>query len=127
MTGDAGAPRPGGQAIHIEDLVGAVVADSSGRRVGRVVDIEVRPRAGWEVTALMMGRFGVLDRFDTLRAVPYRLRGFGDEQVVAWADVATFENRRVTLRPGASPSPAGGEATSGTAGERNPTQPEAAE
>ena len=103
--------------IHVEDLIGAEVEQADGKRVGRVVDAEVRPAAGWEVVALILGRFAFLDRLDTLRAVPYRLGGFRDEQVVAWSDVEAFDERKIRLRAGAAPRRARVEIPSGTAGE----------
>jgi hypothetical protein len=105
------------RTIHVEDLIGAVVEQADGTRLGRVVDAEVRPDAGWEIVMLILGRFAFLDRLDTLRAVPYRLGGFREEQVVAWSDVESFEERRIRLRAGAGARTARVEVPSGTAGE----------
>ena len=115
----ASAPGTRERSIHVEDLVGAPVIAASGRRVGYVVDIEVRPKAGWEIVALLLGRNSILDRFDILRPITYRLGGLADSQVVAWADVERFEDRRVRLRSGARPSREPLEQPDGTAGERH--------
>ena len=117
MTTRRSRPGRAPRTLHVEDLIGAPVEDAAGKKVGRVVDVEVRPHEDWEVTALVLGRFGFLDRFDTLRAFPYRLRGFGQERIARWAEVETFENRRIRLRAGARLVPASGEQLSGTAGE----------
>ena len=106
------------RSIHIEDLIGAPVTNASGRRIGHVVDIEVRPKAGWEIVALILGRHSFLDRIDVLRPIAYRLGGLDDSEVVAWADVERFEDRRVRLRSGARPVRQPIEQPDGTAGER---------
>jgi sporulation protein YlmC with PRC-barrel domain len=117
MTTRRSRAQRASRSLHVEDLIGAPVEDAAGKKVGRVVDLEVQPHEDWEVTALVLGRFPFLDRFDTLRAIPYRLRGFGQEQMARWADVEAFENRRVRLRAGARLVPASGVPPSGTAGE----------
>ena len=91
------------ERLHCEDLVAARVFTSDGDEVGRVVDIEVRPGEDWRVASLIVGRFALLDRFDLLRPVPYRLLGHGEEQVVDWADVERYEDRALWLREGARP------------------------
>jgi hypothetical protein len=117
MTSRRSRASRASRSVHVEDLIGAPVEDAAGKRVGRVVDLEVRPHENWEVTALVLGRFAFLDRFDTLRAFPYRLRGFGRERMARWADVETFEDGRVRLRSGARLVPPSGVPPSGTAGE----------
>jgi hypothetical protein len=117
MTTRRSRPNRAARSLHVEDLIGAPVENAAGKTVGRVVDLEVRPHENWEVTALVLGRFALLDRFDTLRTIPYRLRGFGREQMARWADVEAFEDRRVRLRAGARLVPASRQAPSGTAGE----------
>ncbi|HKG18509.1 MAG TPA: PRC-barrel domain-containing protein [Candidatus Limnocylindrales bacterium] len=114
------ARRPGSRerSIHLEDLIGAPVSDASGRRIAYVVDVEVRPKAGWEIVALILGRHSFLDRIDVLRPIAYRLGGLDDSELVAWADVERFEDRRVRLRSGARPVRRPIEQLDGTAGER---------
>lgn len=88
------------QRIHCEDLIGARVRDASGRERGRVVDLEVRPKEDWRVSALILGRFSFLDRFDLLRHIPYRLGGLGEhEERIPWEQVEAFADRTLRLRP----------------------------
>ena len=118
------APAERSRRIHVEDLIGAPVTDASGRRLGHVVDVEVRPKAGWEIVALVLGRFSLLDRMDVLRPIAYRLGGLADSDVVRWTDVDRFEDRQVRLRAGARPVKQPAAEPDGTSGERHEPSPE---
>lgn len=112
------AEDEGVRRIHIEDLIGAPVDDHSGQRVGYVVDVAVRPKDGWEVVGLTLGRFSFLDRLDLLRAVLYRMGGPRPSRSVAWSDVESFDARRIRLRAGSRSTGTAKADPDGTSGER---------
>ncbi len=75
MSGRAGGRRP--RTIRVRELLGRVVVDGSGRRLGRVVECVAEPRGDeLRVTALLVGpgawtrRFGWATR-DGGRRVPW--------------------------------------------------------
>ena len=80
--------------LRVADLVGSRVEDASGRRIGRVVELELGP--DWEVTALLVGAAGWLDRWNLPRVLPRPKSGKGER--VPWRRVARFEALRVRLK-----------------------------
>jgi len=91
------APAAGGYpaTVRLQELIGRVVVDAAGRRLGRVVDVVAEPRGDeLRVTALLVGarawaaRFGSADR-EGGRHVP-------------WEEIAALAPR-ITLRPIAPP------------------------
>jgi sporulation protein YlmC with PRC-barrel domain len=107
-----------GRRINVADLMGAVVEDASGQRVGRVIDIEVRPKAQWEVVNLVLSGPSSLDRIDILRAVR-SIRGLEPSRTIPWSAVERYKDRRIRLAPGKLPVEAAPLAPEGTAGERS--------
>ena len=88
-----------GAEVRIEDLIGSRVLTAEGDRVGRVVDLEVTP-GDYRVTALVLGRYGWLERLDIGKSFAGRLMLRDSPSVIPWSAVARFEPWIVTLKPG---------------------------
>jgi sporulation protein YlmC with PRC-barrel domain len=82
------------RTLRIADLVGSRIVDADGRRLGRVVDLELDARGG-DVGALVLGRYAWLHRLHL-----GRLLKRGRTQGVKWSSVAEFERGEVRLKPG---------------------------
>jgi sporulation protein YlmC with PRC-barrel domain len=81
------------------DLMGRRVADASGRTVGNVIDVEIRPvRDGLRVVALDLGRHGWLDRLNIIRPLVRRLAGYADPLTISWQDVERFDEPAGVIR-----------------------------
>lgn len=86
--------------ILLADLIGSKIVTAEGKRIGRVVDIQISIGPEHEVSALIFGRYAWLYRFHVLR--PFA-RTFGlhhQPQIVPWSAVARFERLVVTLKVG---------------------------
>ena len=87
-------------SMFIADLVGSKIVTAEGKRVGRVVDIQISLGPEHEVSALIFGEYAWLYRFHVLR--PFA-RTFGlrhRPQIVPWSAVDRFERSVVTLKVG---------------------------
>ena len=82
------------RTLRIADIVGSRIVDADGKRLGRVVDLELDAR-GREVTALVLGRSAWLHRLHLQRLLR-RHRA----QRVKWSSVATFEGGTIRLKEG---------------------------
>jgi sporulation protein YlmC with PRC-barrel domain len=81
------------------DLMGRRVADASGRIVGNVIDVEIRPaRDGLRVVALDLGTHGWLDRLNIIRPLVRRLGRYSAPITVAWHDVDRFDEAAGVIR-----------------------------
>ena len=81
-------------------LVDFRAGSREGKRVGRVVDIQISLGPEHEVSALIFGEYAWLYRFHVLR--PFA-RTFGlrhQPQIVPWSAVDRFERSVVTLKVG---------------------------
>jgi hypothetical protein len=53
--------------VRLERLLGTVVRDAAGRRIGRIEDMRVgRVRGEWVVTHFLVGPLGALERLRTI-------------------------------------------------------------
>jgi len=86
--------------MYIEDLVGSRIITAEGKKIGRVVDVQVTPDPEHVVTALVFGRYGWLYRFHVLQpfAETFGLRH--EPRTIPWDAVKRFEHFTVTLKPG---------------------------
>jgi hypothetical protein len=85
--------------VLVAGLIGRVVETAGGKRLGRVMDVEVvREAGGYRVEALELGRHGWLDRLHLLRPVAKRVPGPRDPRLVRWSSVERLEPGRVVLR-----------------------------
>lgn len=84
--------------IALADLIGAPVVAADGRRVGTVIDLELRPLEGFRVAAVIVGRFAFLGRFAVVRGTGSELEAVARPQVVPWSDVDRIEHGRLSLR-----------------------------
>jgi hypothetical protein len=80
-------------------LIGAMVVDADGRRLGHVIDLEVDPQNDFRVSALELGRFAWLDRMRIVRPMAHG-RFSRPPRIVAWDDVERFERGRLVCRTG---------------------------
>lgn len=88
------------KSMFIADLIGSKIITAEGKRVGRVVDIQISIDPEHEVSALIFGESAWLYRFHVLR--PFA-RTFGlkhQPQIVPWSAVDRFERFVVTLKVG---------------------------
>jgi sporulation protein YlmC with PRC-barrel domain len=80
--------------IRASDLVGCIVQDESGRRLGRVHDLRAEAdERGWCLVALVTGRLGLLTRLVGTGESP--LIG-GD--LVPWERVVGLDDGLITVR-----------------------------
>ncbi len=94
MDGQSSAP------VSIEDLVGSRIETAAGRRVGRVVDVEVEPAPSYRVCALLYGLYGWLYRFHALQAAAAIISIHARYERIPWDGVAAYDGRTVRLKPG---------------------------
>jgi sporulation protein YlmC with PRC-barrel domain len=80
--------------IRVADLIGSAVEDANGKRLGRVVDLELE--ANYEVVAVLVGPRSWLSRWNVARL----LRGHQAESPdrVPWSRVSKFESLRLRLK-----------------------------
>lgn len=89
--------------ITVEDLVGSKVITAEGKRVGRVVDVQVEWAYPYRVVGLALGAGAWLHRLHLAGVVAGRRRDIGMPHMVPWEAVARFERFVVTLKPGCEP------------------------
>lgn len=98
-TSRSGPPaEPELPSIALADLVGAQVLAPGGRRVGKVIDVEVRPLERFRVAALIVGRFAFLGRFALVRGTTSELENVTRPRIIPWSEVERFDGSRVVLR-----------------------------
>jgi sporulation protein YlmC with PRC-barrel domain len=80
--------------IRVADLIGSAVEDANGKRLGRVVDLELG--GDYEVVALLVGPWTWLSRWN----VSQLLGGHRSEspERVPWSRVSKFESLRLRLK-----------------------------
>ena len=104
MTATSGSRRVTSRPrrVLIAQLVGKRVETTGGKRLGRVVDVElVVDVGGVRVAGVEIGRIGFLNRLRVVRPLAERA-GSGDPHVVRWEDVERVEKGRVVVRAGPS-------------------------
>jgi sporulation protein YlmC with PRC-barrel domain len=89
------------------DLIGARVVTPDGRKVGDVLDVELRPKDDFAVEALIVANEPALARLVLLRQVGPRPGG--DHRLVPWDLVAEIDGRtiRLTAEPPSEPEAGG--------------------
>lgn len=87
-------------SVSIEDLVGSRIETAKGRRVGRVVDVEVEPAPSYRVCALLYGLYGWLYRFHALSAAARTVGIHARYEHIPWDGVAGYDGHTVRLKPG---------------------------
>ncbi len=90
----------GTKQIYIEDIIGSKIATSSGKRIGRVVDMLIASPQQKRIEALIYGRIAWLYRFHILHplAATFGLRL--DPHMIPWDAVERFDHATVWLKPG---------------------------
>lgn len=86
--------------LLLADLIGSKIVTAEGKRIGRVVDIQITSGPEYRVVALIFGEYAWLYRFHVLR--PFA-RTFGlhhQPYIVPWSAVERFERLVVTLKVG---------------------------
>jgi sporulation protein YlmC with PRC-barrel domain len=85
--------------IRASDLIGCVVQNESGRRLGRVHDLRVRAMdGGWQLEGLIVGRAGMIARMTGSGPDPL-VRG----ELIPWSAVTDLGDGLVRTRD--SPGP----------------------
>jgi hypothetical protein len=88
------------QTLTIEELVGSKVVTAEGKRVGRVIEVQVTPGPEYRVIGLDVGLSAWLDRLHLLGRL-VALRGEDIKpRMASWDDVDRYERFTVTLKPG---------------------------
>jgi len=103
MNANRAGARAAGRSstsFSIEDLVGSRIETAEGRRVGRVVDVEVEPALSYRACALLYGLYGWLYRFHALQAAAKTVGIHARYEHIPWDGVADFDGRTVRLKPG---------------------------
>jgi sporulation protein YlmC with PRC-barrel domain len=93
------------RTIFIADLLGSKILTADGRRVGRIVDIQLTQSKEPRATALVYGSHGWLYRWHVL--VPFASK-FGlsfEPDIIPWNAVDRFENLSIILKQGYEPEP----------------------
>lgn len=101
------APR----TIRIADLIGSKVVTADGRKLGRVVDLQLSPGPTYRLTGVVYGRYGWLSRLHVLHLVERFLGDRAKACNLPWEAVDRFEGFKVTLKRGGegAAAPEGGE------------------
>ena len=84
--------------VLVEDLLSSRIVTAEGKKVGRVVDLELARGPGYKVSALLTGPFGWLDRLHVIGPAARFLRRAPRPTSIPWADVESFEGFVVTLK-----------------------------
>jgi sporulation protein YlmC with PRC-barrel domain len=84
--------------VFVEDLLSSRIVTADGNMVGRVVDLELTRGAGYQVSALLTGPFGWLDRLHVIGPAARFLRRAPKPKSIPWADVESFEGFVVKLK-----------------------------
>jgi hypothetical protein len=84
--------------VHVEQLIGRVVLDTAGRRVGRIAEVIARKADDeFVVASYIVGPVAWIHRF-AVAGLGLRMRGLGQVYRVAWdqMDLSDAEHPRVT-------------------------------
>ena len=103
MSGGRGASDPGRsrgrRRLLVAQLVGKTVETGGGRRMGRVVDLELVVEAGGvRIAALELGTSGLFDRLHLMRPLAQRVKAGREPTLVPWEDVERVDDRRLIVR-----------------------------
>jgi PRC-barrel domain len=85
--------------IAIEDLVGSKVVTAEGKRVGRVIDVQVTRGPEYRVIGFDVGLSAWLLRLHLLRLLALLGKDI-KSRTAYWDDVDRYERFTVTLKPG---------------------------
>ncbi len=88
------------RTIFIEDLLSSRIVTAEGKKVGRVVDLELARGRGYMVSAIQTGTFGWLDRLHVIGPATRFIRRAPRPKSIPWDEVEKFEGFVVTLKPG---------------------------
>lgn len=94
------------RTVFVEDLLSSRIVTSDGQQVGRVVDLALTPGPGYEVSAILTGTFGWLDRLHVIGPAARFLRLAPKPRSIPWTDVEKFEGFVVTVKIAAKRNPA---------------------
>ncbi len=91
------------RSLRLQSLVASTIVTADGRKLGRVVDIEVTQPPEFRVHALVYGKRGWLDRLGVLIPLAHFAGRSGQPKTVPWDVVDRFEEFTITLKPGYEP------------------------
>lgn len=83
----------------IGDLISSKVVTADGKKVGRVVDVEVSAGPEYRVIGLDYGLHAWLYRVHVLRPLTRLLSGHEEPCTIPWDAVDRFENWTIWLKP----------------------------
>lgn len=86
--------------MFLADLIGSKIVTAEGKRVGRVVDVQISMYPEHEVSALIFGEYAWLYRLHVLRPLAKTFGLHHQPQIVPWSAVDRFEHFVVTLKAG---------------------------
>jgi sporulation protein YlmC with PRC-barrel domain len=97
--GDDRSRRPGGRMLLFSEMLGWKVVDAQGRKLGKLTELEVIPRSGYEVRAMIVGRSTFLSRLAAGESLdnPLERHLQKGEQLIPWSAVARIEEGRITV------------------------------
>ena len=85
--------------VRAAELISSRVVTADGRELGKVVDLHLSAGPGYEVTELLIGPAGWLERLDIARLFSARIARSQPDRI-PWSAVDRFERNRVILKPG---------------------------
>lgn len=89
--------RPG-STLTVGRLIGAVVRDADGHRLGTVVDLGITGLPEPEVVQLILGPMGLAGRLQVAAPPSLRAPGRAGVRTIPWAEVEEVRGRVIRLR-----------------------------
>ena len=93
------------RTLQVADLISSTVVTAEGENLGKVVDMHLTGAPDYEITGLLVGRMGWLERLDIARLYFAGHRRSRPRQI-PWSAVDRFERPRLILKPGYDPDAA---------------------
>jgi sporulation protein YlmC with PRC-barrel domain len=87
------------RSLLLSDMLGWAVVDTNGRKLGKLVELKVAPRGGYEVVALRYGPSTFLARVTAGESIDHSVerRLEQNERELDWSSVERVEERRIVV------------------------------
>jgi sporulation protein YlmC with PRC-barrel domain len=88
------------RTVFLSEIVGSRVVDSEGRSIGKVTDLEVAPRRGYEIVGLVVGPSTFVSRITAGESIEHPVTRSLEsrERFVDWSAVERFSEKEIVVK-----------------------------